>query len=97
MALSRKGGNRQKNPQRPLSRAATGAVSGVLRSRIPPDKTGPIAKSPAQVTSLLLAWNSGDQSAFERLAPIVYGELKRLARGTWRASVTATPFSRPTS
>ena len=53
----------------------------MLESRIPSDKTGPIAKSPAQVTSLLLAWNSGDQSAFERLAPIVYGELKRLARG----------------
>jgi RNA polymerase sigma factor (TIGR02999 family) len=32
------------------------------------------------VTELLLAWSGGDDSAMERLAPIVYQELHRLAR-----------------
>jgi len=31
------------------------------------------------VTGLLLAWSSGDESAYERLAPLVYDELHRLA------------------
>src|SRR5664279_1739787 len=37
-------------------------------------------KSPEDVTELLQAWSRGDQSAFEQLAPIVYAELRRLAR-----------------
>ncbi len=32
------------------------------------------------VTQLLQAWSEGDQAAFDRLAPIVYSELRRLAR-----------------
>jgi RNA polymerase sigma factor (TIGR02999 family) len=32
------------------------------------------------VTGLLRAWNGGDASALERLAPVVYAELHRLAR-----------------
>lgn len=32
------------------------------------------------VNALLLAWSDGDQSALEKLAPIVYDELRRLAR-----------------
>jgi RNA polymerase sigma-70 factor (ECF subfamily) len=32
------------------------------------------------VSQLLRAWSGGDQSALERLAPIVYDELRRLAR-----------------
>ncbi len=32
-----------------------------------------------QVTELLLAWGQGDESALERLVPMVYGELHRLA------------------
>jgi RNA polymerase sigma-70 factor (ECF subfamily) len=39
-----------------------------------PDKTGV-----GEVTILLRAWSEGDQSALERLAPIVYDELHRLA------------------
>jgi len=35
---------------------------------------------PAQVTRLLLAWNRGDAAAFDELLPIVYSELRRLAR-----------------
>ncbi len=32
------------------------------------------------VSTLLRAWSDGDQSALERLTPVVYGELHRLAR-----------------
>ncbi|MBS1786488.1 MAG: sigma-70 family RNA polymerase sigma factor [Acidobacteria bacterium] len=35
--------------------------------------------SQEQVTELLLAWGQGDESALERLVPMVYGELHRLA------------------
>lgn len=35
--------------------------------------------SQEQVTQLLLAWGQGDESALERLVPLVYGELHRLA------------------
>jgi RNA polymerase sigma factor (TIGR02999 family) len=34
-----------------------------------------------QITELLIAWNQGDQSALERLTPLVYRELHRLAHG----------------
>ena len=37
-------------------------------------------KQPADVTQLLLAWNNGDRSALDRLMPVVYQELRRLAR-----------------
>jgi RNA polymerase sigma factor (TIGR02999 family) len=33
-----------------------------------------------RVTQLLVAWNKGDQSALEELAPLVHAELHRLAR-----------------
>lgn len=36
------------------------------------------------VTQLLLAWRGGDEAAFERLIPLVYGELRRLARARLR-------------
>jgi RNA polymerase sigma factor (TIGR02999 family) len=35
--------------------------------------------SPQEVTQLLLAWRNGDREAFDRLVPIVYDELRRLA------------------
>lgn len=35
---------------------------------------------PEGVTGLLLAWSDGDQSALERLMPLVYAELHRLAK-----------------
>ena len=35
--------------------------------------------SEGEVTRLLLAWRDGDQEALERLMPLVYGELHRLA------------------
>jgi RNA polymerase sigma-70 factor, ECF subfamily len=35
--------------------------------------------SPQEVTQLLLAWRGGDQAALQKLAPLVYDELHRLA------------------
>jgi RNA polymerase sigma factor (TIGR02999 family) len=35
--------------------------------------------SPPRVTELLLAWGGGDQDAFDKLLPLIYGELRRLA------------------
>lgn len=35
---------------------------------------------PQDVTKLLLEWRNGDESALERLIPLVYEELRRLAR-----------------
>lgn len=34
----------------------------------------------AQITGLLLAWGQSDTGAFDRLVPLVYAELHRLAR-----------------
>jgi RNA polymerase sigma factor (TIGR02999 family) len=42
-------------------------------------------KQPTDVTTLLLAWNRGDQEALDRLMPLVYGELRRLARRYMRS------------
>ena len=39
----------------------------------------------ADVTKLLLAWNQGDRSALDRLMPVVYDELRRLARRHMRS------------
>jgi RNA polymerase sigma-70 factor, ECF subfamily len=36
--------------------------------------------SPGEVTRILHAWGSGDQHAVDKLMPLVYGELRRLAR-----------------
>jgi RNA polymerase sigma-70 factor, ECF subfamily len=36
--------------------------------------------SPHEVTQLLMAWSDGDESALEKLTPVVYRELHRLAR-----------------
>ena len=38
-------------------------------------------KPPLSPTELLLAWGGGDQHAFDQLVPLVYDELRRLARG----------------
>jgi RNA polymerase sigma factor (TIGR02999 family) len=37
-------------------------------------------ESPQEVTQLLLAWRDGDNAALEKLVPLVYNELRRLAR-----------------
>lgn len=37
------------------------------------------AASPQTITELLLAWSEGDQNALQKLTPLVYAELHRLA------------------
>jgi RNA polymerase sigma-70 factor, ECF subfamily len=39
-----------------------------------------MAPSPQQVTRLLAAWGGGDRAALDELMPLVYEELRRLAR-----------------
>src|SRR5215813_4912350 len=39
----------------------------------------------AQITGLLGAWAHGDEAALERLTPLVYDELRRMARRYMRA------------
>ncbi len=41
--------------------------------------------SDRQVTALLKAWRGGERGALERLLPLVYGELRRLAASHMRA------------
>ena len=42
--------------------------------------------SPVQVTALLNEWQSGNSGALERLYPLVYDELRRIARAQRRGS-----------
>ncbi|HEV8482309.1 MAG TPA: sigma-70 family RNA polymerase sigma factor [Blastocatellia bacterium] len=42
------------------------------------------ATSPKEVTQLLIAWSNGDHAALDKLIPLVYDELRRLARGYMR-------------
>jgi RNA polymerase sigma-70 factor, ECF subfamily len=44
-----------------------------------PDDEGQ-SSSPEEVSGLLQAWSEGDRDALDRLTPIVYGELHRLAQ-----------------
>jgi len=37
-----------------------------------------------EITQLLLAWSDGDKQAFDRLVPLVYDELRRLAQNYMR-------------
>jgi RNA polymerase sigma factor (TIGR02999 family) len=39
-----------------------------------------VVPSRRNVTGLLVAWNEGEQAAFTRLVPLVYDELRRIAR-----------------
>jgi RNA polymerase sigma-70 factor, ECF subfamily len=40
--------------------------------------------SPGDITGLLMAWGGGDKAALDRLMPVVYQELRRLARRQMR-------------
>jgi hypothetical protein len=42
--------------------------------------TGAAVSQSGQITGLLKAWGAGDAAALERLTPLVYAELRRLAR-----------------
>jgi RNA polymerase sigma factor (TIGR02999 family) len=41
------------------------------------------ANPQGEVTKLLAAWSSGDQSALNKMMPLVYAELHRIARRAW--------------
>ncbi|MCI0413226.1 sigma-70 family RNA polymerase sigma factor [bacterium] len=43
-----------------------------------------VAPSSSEVTKYLQAWNQGDEAALEKLMPIVYNELRKLARSYMR-------------
>jgi RNA polymerase sigma factor (TIGR02999 family) len=43
-----------------------------------------LANQPEGVTRLLVDWSKGNEQALEQLTPLVYGELKRLARSYLR-------------
>jgi RNA polymerase sigma factor (TIGR02999 family) len=44
----------------------------------------PEAPEKGEVTRLLIAWNAGDRAAVERLMPLVYAELRRIAERQFR-------------
>jgi RNA polymerase sigma factor (TIGR02999 family) len=51
--------------------------------------SAPAPRSPAQlvpgeITALLARWQAGERAAFDELTPLVYGELKKLARAYLR-------------
>lgn len=55
-----------------------------------PDEPGSV--STHGVTQLLLAWKAGDDGALDRLMPLVYNELHRLARRYMAAEQTGHPL-----
>jgi RNA polymerase sigma factor (TIGR02999 family) len=56
-------------------------VLGMSASILSPD-TSSMDRSPSQpVTALLAKWQAGDEKALERLLPLVYEELRRIAHG----------------
>ena len=46
----------------------------------PPKRTAATAERRRQVTTLLVEWTDGDRAAMDELMPLVYDELRRLAR-----------------
>src|SRR5262245_11558405 len=45
------------------------------------DSGGPMTKTPrTEVSHLLIRWSGGDREALDRLMPLIYSELRRLAR-----------------
>ena len=43
-----------------------------------------MGSGPTAITDLLVEWSKGDQAALDQLLPLVYGELRRLARSYLR-------------
>ena len=48
---------------------------------------------PGEVTALLEAWGKGDREALDRLMPVVYAELRRLAHGVLRGEAPGRTLS----
>jgi RNA polymerase sigma-70 factor, ECF subfamily len=49
-----------------------------------PGRTRPVSTNAAEIANLLKAWGRGDAQALERLTPLVYDQLLRLARRQMR-------------
>jgi RNA polymerase sigma-70 factor (ECF subfamily) len=62
-----------------------GGIIRAGRTRVPPlEGVSLMAPSTQDVTGWLIAWSSGDQTALEKLVPLVYDELHPLARRNMR-------------
>src|SRR5215510_15321967 len=63
--------------------AASGCVYNscvfIQNSILSAQRSGPMTPSSQNITILLLDWRNGDQSALDRLMPLVYEELRRMA------------------
>ena len=56
-------------------------VESAEPAAVPPEREMTVPSSPTHdVTQLLVAWGNGDRAALDRLMPLVYEELRRLAR-----------------
>ena len=51
-----------------------------MGNSLPPDNNEPETPPCGEVSGLLRAWSDGDRNALDKLTPIVYDELHRLAR-----------------
>jgi RNA polymerase sigma factor (TIGR02999 family) len=63
----------------PPVQAEVKAITGHGRGNVFREAQTAVVES-AEVTGLLKAWSTGDQAALERLASVVYEELRRIAR-----------------
>ena len=95
--------------RRPRGRAVPGEDQGLHRrsrpgcwsraepscSKItrPPQRIRPV--EPPSATILLHAWRGGEATALDRLLPLVYDELARIARGALRSRARPTTRCRP--
>ena len=51
-----------------------------------------MSTGPEGVTQLLMDWSNGNREALDRLMPLVYEELRRLAKRLMAPSEADTPF-----
>ncbi len=54
-----------------------------------------IGDPPHDLTLLLQDWCHGDEAALDKLIPLVYAELRRLAHSTWCVNGPVTCCRRP--
>lgn len=62
-----------------FQRPAYGDTIRALRDKDIPNGVTTMTPAPREVTQLLVAWGDGDRSALDKLTPLVYDELHRLA------------------
>jgi len=62
----------------PRSRELLGTESQTLPARSTPAMPV-MPASQSEITSLVLDWSAGDQDAFDRLVPLIYDDLRRIA------------------